>query len=97
MATSGWPEGIAVLLAGLGLLLAEAAIGLHDVLHDLVPDDVARPQMDELEPLDPLEDLLHHDQAGTLARWQVDLRDVAVDHGARPEPETCEEHLHLFR
>src|SRR5919197_5721440 len=97
MATSGWPEGIAVLLAGLGLLLAEAAIGFHDVLHDLVPDDVARPQVDELEPLDPLEDLLDHDQAGALAGREVDLRDVTVDHGARSEAEPREEHLHLFR
>ena len=32
----------------------------------------------------------------TLPRWQVDLRHVAGNHGARPETDSGQEHLHLF-
>src|SRR5207253_2536861 len=52
-----------VLVPRLLVQLAEDAVGLHDVLHDLVPDHVAGTQVDELEPVDPFEDLLHHHQA----------------------------------
>ena len=74
-----------------------ALIRLHDVLHDLVPDHVPPSEVDELDPLDAQEDLLHHAQAASLPGREVDLRDVAVDHGPRPEPDAREEHVHLLR
>src|SRR5215210_5645749 len=46
-----WPPSsfTARSLAHGGRALAEAPVGLHDVLHDLVPDDVPRAHVDELD------------------------------------------------
>src|SRR6266568_3695147 len=38
-------------------LLAEEPVGLHDVLHDLVANDVSRTKVDELDALDFAQDL----------------------------------------
>src|SRR5512132_181078 len=79
-----------------GTLLSEDAIRLHDVLHDLVPNDVAGPELGHLDAVDPPQDLLHDHQSGGLSGRQVDLRDVAVHDGLGPEPEPREEHFHLL-
>src|ERR671935_145717 len=81
---------------GVGAALAEQAVGLDDVLHDLVPDDVPSAEVGELDPVDPLEDLLHDHEAGGLPGRQIHLRHVPVHDGLRAEPDPREEHLHLL-
>src|ERR671910_3670777 len=76
--------------------LPEHLVRLHDVLHDLVTDDVASPEVRDLDPVDTGEDVLHDDQAGRLPRWEVDLRDVAVHDRLGAEPQARQEHLHLL-
>src|SRR6266540_424895 len=74
-----------------------AFVGVDDVLHDLVADDVARAELDEREARQALEDVADHEQPGAAATLdQVDLGDVAGDHDPRTEPEAGQEHLHLL-
>src|SRR5438093_134679 len=79
-------------VAALGL-----AVGGDDALHELVPDDVLAAEADEVDVLDPGEDVAHLDQSRLRALLQVDLGDVTGDHELRPEAEPGEEHLHLLR
>src|SRR6266496_5426210 len=77
--------------------LVVASVGFHDVLHDAVSDHVPGRQVHEGQPVDAGEDLTHDVHAGVLAGRQVDLGDVAGDHGRGVEPEPGQEHLHLLR
>src|SRR5688500_2624748 len=70
-------------------------VRLDDVLHETVAYDVDFGQVDEIDPIDALEDALHLQQPRVLAARQVDLRLVTRDHDARIETETRQEHLHL--
>src|SRR5437763_97979 len=81
---SGW-WGSPSFIAGGAAPFAEHAVRLHDVLHDLVANHVTRAHVDELEPVDPLQDLLHDDQSAALAGREVGLGGIAVDDGLRPE------------
>src|SRR6266540_3581196 len=81
--------------SGPGLVVA--AVGLHDGLHDAVAHHATAGQVDEGEPVDAGEDLAHHVHPGVLTGGQVDLGDVAGDHGLGVQPEPCQEHLHLLR
>src|SRR5207248_9769483 len=76
-------------------LAARLFVGADDVLHDPVADDVARREMDEVEALDPGQDLVEADQSAAAA-WHVDLGDVAGDHCPGAEADAGEEHLHLL-
>src|SRR5204862_4966361 len=77
-------------------LVARLLVGVHDVLHDLVAHDVARVELHEVEAVDAAEHFVEaHEPAAPTGH--VDLGDVASDHGLGPEPDTGEEHLHLFR
>src|SRR6478609_3485676 len=72
-------------------------VGVDDVLHDTVPHYVARPELDEDQALDAVEDAAHLRESGTPAAvGQVDLGHVARDNCLRSEAEAREEHLHLF-
>src|SRR6266511_3969491 len=74
-----------------------AFVGVDDVLHDLVADDVARAELDEREAREALEDVADHEEPGAAATLdQVDLGDVARDDDPRTEPEPGQEHLHLL-
>ena len=78
-----------------GPRLLVVVIGGHDVLHELVPDDVAALELDELDVLDADEDVAHLPQAG-LAGDEVHLRDVAGHDDLAAEAEARQEHLHLL-
>src|SRR5687767_11428238 len=73
--------------------LVEAAIGLDDVLHDPVADNVTAGQVGERQPVDPGQDVTHDLQPGALPRGQVDLGDVAGHDRLGVEPEPGEKHL----
>ena len=73
-----------------------ALVRLDDPLHEPVAHDVLVPEVDELDPVDRAEDVLHLNQPGGLLARQVDLRHVAGDHDLRAEAEPREEHLHLL-
>ena len=49
-------------------LLRVVPVGLHDPLHELVPDDVLVAEADERDAVDRAEDVLHLDRAPTPAR-----------------------------
>src|ERR671911_2123859 len=78
------------ILAALGL-----AVGGDDPLDELVPDHVLAAEADEVDVLDPGEDVADLDQTGGRALLQIDLGDVPRYHELRAEPEPGEEHLHL--
>src|SRR5262245_2026058 len=70
---------------------------VDDLLHDSVPDDVARTELDEHEALDPVEHVAHQQQPRPLASvGKVDLCHVAGHDHLRTEPQAREEHLHLL-
>ena len=71
-------------------------VGLDDPLHELVAHDVLAAEADELDALDPVEDVADDDQPRLLLARQVDLRDVAGHDHPRAEAEAREEHLHLL-
>src|SRR5262245_4101239 len=77
--------------AALGL-----SVGGHDPLHELVAHHVLAAEADEVDVLDPGEDVAHLDQAGAGALLQVDLGDVPGDDELGAESEPGEEHLHLL-
>ena len=60
-------------------------VGGDDPPHELVADDVLLAEADELDALDPVEDLADDDEAGVLLARQVDLGDVAGDDHLRVE------------
>src|SRR4051812_10051810 len=67
-------SGLAGARAALGL-----AVGGNDPLHQLVADYVLAAEADEVDVLDPGEDVAHLDQAGGRSPLQVDLGDVTGD------------------
>src|SRR6266511_5009765 len=77
--------------------LVVASVCLDDVLHDAVADNVPRRQVHEGQAVDPGEDLTDDVHTRVLSGGQVDLGDVAGDHGLGVEPEPGQEHLHLLR
>src|SRR4051812_17346992 len=64
----------------LGVRRGVGLVGLDDLLHQLVADDVAVVELDELDPFDAAADFHRLDQPGHPSGRQVDLRDVAGDH-----------------
>src|SRR4051812_4460966 len=79
-----------------GLTSGVLVVGLDDALHQAVANDVLAPEPDELDALDPLEDLRDGDEPGLLVLREVDLRDVTGDDHLRVEPEPGHDHLHLL-
>src|SRR5262245_61734029 len=71
-------------------------VRLHDLLHELVSDDVSLVEPDEGNPLDPSDDLDRFHQPGRPARRQIDLSDVAGDDRFGAEAEPSQKHLHLL-
>src|SRR5678815_4241658 len=74
----------------------EGVVGLHDLLHELVPNDVFLVEVDEADPLDVLDDLQRFHEPRLPWMWQVDLCDVTSDDRLGTESETGQEHLHLL-
>src|SRR5919202_5708134 len=82
-----------------GLLLlagVEAGVGVDDLAHQPVPDDVGAGELREVHVLDVAEDLPHHPQAARGAAGEVDLGDVASHNDLGAETEPGQEHLHLL-
>src|SRR5450756_1880208 len=71
-------------------------IGLNDLLDDLVPNHIARIQVDELDAHDPGEYVSYNHQSRIHLFREVDLCDVPRDCRTAAEPEAREEHLHLL-
>src|SRR6185437_11840324 len=69
----------------------EPGVGVHDVAHEPVPDDVRTGQVREVDVVDPVEDVAHHLQPGTGHAGQVNLRHVACNVDLLPEPVTRQE------
>src|SRR5512132_4160219 len=67
-----------ILGVGTGAALS-LAVGGDDPLHELVAHHVLAAEADEVDVLDPGEDVAHLDQAGARPLLQVDLGDVAGD------------------
>src|SRR3954447_21682984 len=98
---SGSAAGAATLVGRarsyLGLLLGVILrVGVDDVRHQAMPDDILRREPGEMDVLDALEDLLHDSKAAPHPAGEVDLGDVTGDHHLRAEAEPGEEHLHLL-
>src|SRR5712671_1327239 len=74
----------------------ERLVRLDDLLHQLVAHDVAIVEMDERDAVDRADDLHRLDEPRGAPLGQVDLRDIAGDHGFRAEAEARQEHLHLL-
>src|SRR5215831_8245579 len=72
-------------------------VGLDDVVHKLVPNDIPFIEIDELDAVDVAKDLPYFDEPGHSIRWQIDLRNVASDHNFRVESQPSQKHFHLFR
>src|SRR5689334_21900594 len=62
-------------------------VGLDDLLHQRVPDDVLLVEVDECDAGNGADDFDGFDESGRAARRQVDLRDVAGDDGLRSKAE----------
>ncbi len=60
-------------------------------------DHVPLVEVDEGDPLHGAHDTLRFDEARDPAGREIDLGDVARDHGAGAEADSREEHLHLLR
>ena len=73
-----------------------ALVGVDDLLHQRVADDVGAGEAREADPAHAVEDALRLDQAALLAAREVDLRDVAGDHRLGAEADARQEHLHLL-
>src|SRR5262249_1949641 len=77
------PPGPGQTAGGSASALRVARVGVDDVLDDLVTDDVGRPELDEGEAVDALEDVPDDEQAGAATPLgKVDLGDVACHHDA---------------
>src|SRR5262249_52083336 len=76
--------------------LRRALVSRDDLLHEAMAHHVALGELDEPDALDAAQDLARLDQTRSLACRQIDLRDVAGDHGLRTEAEARQEHLHLL-
>src|SRR5437764_998822 len=74
-----------------------AFVGVDDVLHDLVADDVGRAELDERDAVDAFEDVADDEESGSPAPFgEIDLSDVTGHDDVRAEPESGQEHLHLL-
>src|SRR5919205_301285 len=85
------------MLDPVALCFVPDAVGVDDVPHQAVADDVGGVQYGEADVVDSGEDLLDDAQARARSERQVHLRDVAGDHHLGAEAEAGQEHLHLFR
>src|SRR3954453_9438158 len=99
---SGSAAGAATLVGRarsyLGLLLGVVLrVGVDDVTHQLVTDNVGGAQSAEVHVLDAVAELLPDAQPALGAARQVGLGHVPGDDYLRAEPESGEEHLHLLR
>src|SRR5262245_20371892 len=72
------------------------AVRGNDPLHELVADDVLAAEADEVDVLDPGEDVADLHQSRSRPLLQVDLCYVAGDDELGAEAEPGEEHLHLL-
>src|SRR5947209_5900078 len=70
-------------------------VGVDDVLHDLVADDVARVEVHEAEAVDAAQHLVEAHEAAA-STGNIDLGHVAGDDGPGTEPDAGQEHLHLL-
>src|SRR5713226_9205486 len=71
-------------------------VGVHDVGHQLVPDDIVTSQPGEINIVDAVQYVLDQAQAAQLTGRQVDLRDVSGDDDPGAKAEPGQEHLHLL-
>ena len=60
-----------------GWLCRVLGVGVHDLLHELVPHDVLAGEVDEVDVGHVAQDVAHDHETGALVARQVDLRDVA--------------------
>lgn len=72
-------------------------VGFDDVLHELVPDDIAFVEIYELDAVDVAKNLPHFDEPGHAIWRQIDLCDIAGHHDFRVETQSGQEHFHLLR
>src|SRR5215472_1380717 len=61
-----------------------------------MPDDVTFVEMNERDTLDSGDHVPRFDQTRHLSERQINLRDVARDHGLTAVADSCHEHLHLL-
>ena len=73
-----------------------AFVGIDDVLHQRMADDVGAGEARERDAAHAFQHLLRVDQPALLPAVEIDLRDVAGDHGLGAEADAREEHLHLL-
>src|ERR671925_46374 len=73
------------------------AVGGDDALDQLVTDDVLAAEADEVDVLDPGEDVADLNEPRGRPPLEIDLRDVTRDDELRAKAESGEEHLHLLR
>src|ERR1019366_7563391 len=78
------------------LAAAEFLIGFDNLLHEIMPDDIAFIKIDERDPFNPAHNFERLDQAGTPPGGQVNLRDISGNDGLGVESQARKEHLHLF-
>src|SRR5260370_32580989 len=71
-------------------------VGFDDLLDQVVTDDVALVEMNEGDAADLSADVHGLEQPGAAAAGEVNLRDVAGDHGFGIEAETRQKHFHLL-
>src|SRR5262245_58968354 len=62
-----------------------ALVGIDDALHQRMAHHVLRTEMGKRDAADLLQHLLRLDQPALLAAGEIDLRDVAIDHGLAAE------------
>jgi hypothetical protein len=78
-------------------LFLRSLIGGDDVLHEAMTNNVFFTEVDKLNAVDITKNLLRLFQAGAGACGQIDLRNIACNHGLRAVAQPREEHFHLFR
>src|ERR1700691_1703826 len=78
-----WRFGLAVIRRSVSPSLAcsKLFVGLDNLLHQVVANDVALVELDEGDAFDASANIQRFDQSRFSPRGQVDLRDVSGDHG----------------
>src|SRR3989454_2671286 len=71
-------------------------VGFDDLLDQVVTDDVALVEMNKGDAADFSADIHGLEQSGAAAAGEVNLRDVAGDHGFGIEAEAGQKHFHLL-
>ena len=79
-----------------GALGRFAVVGVDDLLDERMAHDVGAGEVPERDAAHAVEDARGLDEAALLPAREVDLRDVAGDHGLGAEADAGEEHLHLL-